>query len=234
MILVLDIDGTLANTDHRAYLVECEKPDWDAFFSSDMVEKDSPFPEAQKVLQEMTKLFDDVYFISGRRETLRETTKDWLKKHYDFDVEDDHLFLRDDHTPPSKFKKSIVENKLKDHKDLVFIDDEEGNLEIFQDSGKILKAPECWIELGEKTMEKNSMQHLHAAIKLISDAFAGPYQPSERNPDSFVHACPFCGIESEEFAAGAKKCPRCGADISVPSADFTINNAPNEEFLTRL
>ena len=155
MILVLDIDATLANLDHRLHVIEKDDPteeDWQEFESVENVEKDSPYLEAQVWLKEKWDFFDDVYFMTGRWENLRETTKTWLLENYDIEFEegeDDHLIMRenDDTRASNEFKAEAILPLLADLPEdskLLFIDDRDDNLEMFTKHGLTLKAPECW------------------------------------------------------------------------------------------
>jgi len=73
---------------------------------------------------------------------------------------------------------------------------------------------------------------LKKALNILSDVMAGPPAPVEKNPDSFNHACWMCGWDTEDIIEGsqqgARKCPRCGANLDQP---FAINTAPDELML---
>ena len=68
MDVIWDIDGTLANNDHRAHLVEQEKPDWDAFLSEEVVSRDEAIPATWHLLTMMVRQPDRIIFITGRPE----------------------------------------------------------------------------------------------------------------------------------------------------------------------
>lgn len=82
MDIIFDIDGTVANLDHRLHLVKNDKPDWEKFHQ--LVGDDS-------VIEQMKAMYDilthdafpahRVLFASGRSETCRGDTEDWLERH---------------------------------------------------------------------------------------------------------------------------------------------------------
>ena len=155
MILVLDIDGTIADTSHRDYLIDKENPteeDWAEFDKSENVEKDTPFLDAQLFITNYWDFFEDIYFLTGRMEHLRETTREWLLEHYGIEIaqgEEDHLLMRgnDDLRPGAEFKREEVErlsSGLPEGISLLFVDDQVDNLEVFKEFGLTFLAPGCW------------------------------------------------------------------------------------------
>lgn len=89
MDVIFDIDGTLADATHRLPLIKDPalwvgtppKPDWETFLADDNVAKDAPIPETFQLLETMLSLSGDyrVIFITGRNETTREMTYNWLR-----------------------------------------------------------------------------------------------------------------------------------------------------------
>lgn len=108
LICVWDVDGTLANHNHRASLLQkrCDiclhepvstehsapcptcgstestptQASWDAFLNPDLMAEDLPIIEALEVLQRLRELGAEIHFITGRRRReTGEVTEDWLK-----------------------------------------------------------------------------------------------------------------------------------------------------------
>lgn len=83
-IIVVDIDGTIANSEHRLHHIKKDRPDWAAFQDPKEMAKDKP-------IQEVIDLIDTLYwaeapdyrlvFCTGRSELCREATKRWVDKH---------------------------------------------------------------------------------------------------------------------------------------------------------
>lgn len=77
MYVVFDLDGTLANLDHRLHLQIAK--DWRGFFAA--VSKDEPIPHAISVLQAMHAAGHRIEVWSGRSDECREATEKWLRYH---------------------------------------------------------------------------------------------------------------------------------------------------------
>ncbi len=107
-IVLCDIDGTVANNDHRQHFLEGKK-DWDGFFSE--LVNDLPIQIIiDKVNQEQTN-GKSIVFITGRPERYRYSTTLWLKEYFDFEFQ---LLMRKDNDQRHKIqiKKEIFENNF--------------------------------------------------------------------------------------------------------------------------
>ena len=89
-IVICDIDGTVANNDHRQHLLKGFKT-WDLFFNA--LDKDVPIKEEIDNVSELNKKGKKIVFITGRPERYREKTISWLKKYFDFEIT---IFMRKD------------------------------------------------------------------------------------------------------------------------------------------
>lgn len=86
MDFIFDIDGTLANAEHRLHLIQQTsswkgsplKPDWDTFLSDEMIAKDVPIEPMFCVLDGLIRAKHEVIFITGRPEAQRQTTIKWI------------------------------------------------------------------------------------------------------------------------------------------------------------
>jgi phosphoglycolate phosphatase-like HAD superfamily hydrolase len=76
--VIFDIDGTLANGDHRLHLILQEPKQWDAYF--DLCHDDKPIPHMIRVLRALDRELVTV-FVSGRAERCRQQTTQWLSQH---------------------------------------------------------------------------------------------------------------------------------------------------------
>ena len=154
MILVLDIDGTLADLSHREFLVaDKAHADWDTFFSEDLLYKDAVIKNALEGYAAFYDVAAKVYVITGRPERTQLRTAEWLIEQ-GFDIArllDNMIFRPDDLTMSSReFKRTVLESVIipenPDGK-YVFIDDDLRNLDMFAEYGLALKAPEIWQEV---------------------------------------------------------------------------------------
>jgi hypothetical protein len=146
-VLILDLDGTLANLDHRSHLVEQDEPDWDAFFAPELIAEDKPIPEAQEALSSVDE-FDDLIFLTGRPEKARQVTEDWLDEYFGFQPDDYVLFMRadDDVRPSVEYKEEVIVDLLEGlpETDVILVDDEEDNLAMMTEYGEALNPEEAW------------------------------------------------------------------------------------------
>lgn len=83
MFVVFDLDGTLANCEHRLHHIKGdEKPtpeQWDAFFAA--CDGDEPILPAISVLVALHKIGHDVAIWSARSDQARTETSKWLHWH---------------------------------------------------------------------------------------------------------------------------------------------------------
>lgn len=109
-IVIMDIDGTLANADHRVHLIrghegDVEKaPDWPAFLAAAI--NDPPNPEIVTLSNAMAE-HALIFVVTGRNENTRDSTIAWLEKHR---IHFDRLYMRgeNDRRPDTAVKADIL------------------------------------------------------------------------------------------------------------------------------
>ena len=135
LVAVFDIDGTLANHNHRAAILQkrCSvclhepvpvghhvpcptcgstistptQESWDAFLDPDLMSQDPVIIQGLEVLQKLRALGAEIHYITGRTRALTgEVTADWLKFKCGR-TEDELLFMREagDLEPASGYKE---------------------------------------------------------------------------------------------------------------------------------
>jgi len=77
MFVVFDLDGTLADVEHRRHLVRGAKPDWRSFYRSCVT--DAPKPEVIGALKAHQAAGHRVEIWSGRSDEVKLETHDWLE-----------------------------------------------------------------------------------------------------------------------------------------------------------
>lgn len=124
LVAVFDIDGTLANHNHRAAILQkrcdvclhepvpvghhvpcptCGSTDstptqesWDAFLDSDLMAHDPVIQQGVEVLERLRALGAEIHFITGRQRTHSgEVTENWLLFNCKRNVETEHLMMRE-------------------------------------------------------------------------------------------------------------------------------------------
>lgn len=79
---VFDIDGTLANGDHRLHHIvrtDGQPKDWDAYF--DACGGDAPHEHIIELASDLRDSGAVIVYVSGRNERCREATEKWLDSH---------------------------------------------------------------------------------------------------------------------------------------------------------
>lgn len=81
MFVVFDLDGTLANTDHRAHFLQRQgsKKDWRSFYAA--CDLDEPHSHIIEVFQALVAAGHKVEIWSGRSDEVRDKTEAWLHNH---------------------------------------------------------------------------------------------------------------------------------------------------------
>ena len=96
--IIVDMDGTLANCDHRTHLVKAKK--WDEFYAA--CEDDQINQWCRMVMDSLGFYYDvEVVIVTGRPEKYREKTVKWLAS---FSIYPDALLMRKD----GDFRKDAV------------------------------------------------------------------------------------------------------------------------------
>lgn len=88
-VIVFDIDGTLANIEHRRQYVASKPKNWKAFTAG--IPNDTPNEEIVFLAKTFYELGNEVILCSGRGEESRDAT---VKQMEDFGVRFDKLFMR--------------------------------------------------------------------------------------------------------------------------------------------
>lgn len=81
MDIILDIDGTISNCSHRRHFVEQSPQNWEAFRNPDLVMQDKLIKPVYDVLSGLDrKRRLSLLVVSGRKESDRKITENWLMK----------------------------------------------------------------------------------------------------------------------------------------------------------
>ena len=108
-IIIVDIDGTLADVEHRVSHVQKTPPDWESF--NQLMPKDSLNSWCKELILSQRERGHGIMLLTGRNEKQRDATQQWLK---DNQVPYDHLFMRaaDDTRSDAVVKKEIYRKEL--------------------------------------------------------------------------------------------------------------------------
>lgn len=141
--IVVDIDGTLANLDHRLRLIEGTKKLWEDFYNE--CSYDVPYPEIVNLVNLLIKSNNyDIVFCTGRPEYVREKTIEWLTVHLDIDEYNIELLMRSskDWREDTIVKPKLLENEgLTPDKVEFILDDRDSVVKKFRELGyKVLQV----------------------------------------------------------------------------------------------
>jgi len=117
--VIFDLDGTLADIDHRRHLVMQEPKNWDEFYARCV--NDTPNLPVVEMFQRLAEGGYIMIVCSGRREEVRKETYQWLRK---YGIKPDLLIMRpyEDHTPDDELKGKWVE--MLNKKDILCVFDD--------------------------------------------------------------------------------------------------------------
>lgn len=75
-LYIFDLDGTLANIEHRLYFIENGRNDWRSFYRA--CGSDEPIPAAITTLQCLQRSRAEIWIWTGRSDEVRRDTEEWL------------------------------------------------------------------------------------------------------------------------------------------------------------
>ena len=102
-IIICDIDGTIADLNHRLHFIKNEDgtkkrgaaADWKSFHAG--CADDAPITDVIEIVKSLA-VGRNVFFVSGRNATARAETEQWIKKYFNFKWADGcNLFMRKGH-----------------------------------------------------------------------------------------------------------------------------------------
>lgn len=119
MIVIFDLDGTLANIDHRTHFVRDGKRDWKSFFATCV--DDLPVPHVVESLHAHLAAGHKVRIWSGRSDIVRAETEKWLNEATIDPSLLEHMRADGDSTPDVDLKRYWL-NQAETRPDLVYDD----------------------------------------------------------------------------------------------------------------
>jgi len=111
-VIVFDIDGTLANVEHRRPYIASRPKNWPAWNAG--IPRDTPHEEIVFLAKTFNAGGHTVLLCSGRSDDLAKVT---IQQMADFDVEYKGLYMREagDHRPDSTVKVELLNRIRKDY-----------------------------------------------------------------------------------------------------------------------
>lgn len=140
-LYIFDLDGTLADIEHRKYLLDQKDNPlrWREFYA--LCGGDEPKLDVINTMERLKQSGADIYFFSGRSDEVRGLTVDWLTSNTSFTPEELETVLcmreNGDCTPDDDLKRSWYNNML--------VVDRDRLVAVFDDRDRIVKM---WREEG--------------------------------------------------------------------------------------
>jgi phosphoserine phosphatase len=78
-LYIFDLDGTLANAEHRIHHIDGDKKDWPAFFAACV--DDSPIAAGIATMMALQRGGAECWIWTGRSDVVRKETNAWLARH---------------------------------------------------------------------------------------------------------------------------------------------------------
>lgn len=124
MLVAFDLDGTLANINHRLEHVKNKPKCWEKF--NEGIKDDLPYIPVVEALKSLRAAGNDIIYMSARQESCRAETEKWLVKN-GISAENPQLYMRDDkdYREDSLVKEEMLEKVRLDFgkwPDMVFDD----------------------------------------------------------------------------------------------------------------
>ena len=119
--IIVDLDGTLCDVEHRVHHVRSKPKNWSAF--NQAMDQDQPYFWCLELIAAMKARDYKIYFVTGRDENFREMTEAWLARHH---VEYDQLYMRAamDFREDSEVKEEIYLAKIELVAQILFVVDD--------------------------------------------------------------------------------------------------------------
>jgi len=137
-IIICDIDGTIADCEHRRHYITNKPKDHDAFYAG--VRDDKPIG---KVIRVLMFLLDDergynkVVFVTGRPERTRKDTEWWLAEYLHLHPIHYQMFMRKDRDYRQDYmvKQDILDKHIDKSKVWVVLDDRDQVVQMWRRNG---------------------------------------------------------------------------------------------------
>lgn len=129
---LIDIDGTIANGDHRLHHIQKEPKAWDDYFMA--CAADSRINHMFLVVKSLS-IYCKIVYVTGRSDLIRQQTIDWLEQH-GFPCDGLYMRKQGDHTNDDVLKIQLLEQVRADgYEPVMAFDDRNRVVKAWRDAG---------------------------------------------------------------------------------------------------
>jgi predicted kinase len=143
--IIFDIDGTLANLNHRRHFVANKNKDWNSFFAG--INEDKPIEQTLAIFKQFQSWEDGetpykILIVSGRPDNYQDETTNWLNSYFCWVGEkfsDAKLYMRKagDYRPDYIIKEEILKEIQKEYEVFFVVDDRQSVVDMWRKNGLI-------------------------------------------------------------------------------------------------
>lgn len=138
--IIVDLDGTLCNCEHRVHYVQSNPKNWPAFYAG--IKHDKVNQDIYQVVGALAFNANRIILCSGRDSEHREATISWLNNYVFFPWEKLYMRKERDYRPDSIVKLELLEEMRKDgFSPTLAIDDRQQVVDAFRGAG--LRVLQC-------------------------------------------------------------------------------------------
>lgn len=123
--IIVDLDGTLCDVDHRVEFVRKVPIDWKEF--NDRMSLDKINHWCEELIKAMQAKNYQIHFVTGRGEDYRQLTEEWLNRHH---IKYDSLLMRprNDMREDAEIKEELYTNHIKGKVQILFVVDDRASV----------------------------------------------------------------------------------------------------------
>jgi hypothetical protein len=129
-LVLVDMDGTLADVTHRLHHVRGRKKNWKRFFGE--MQHDPPNPVIAEWVRNLVPEYE-VWIVSGRPDDYKDVTIDWLRRHH-IPFSEIRMRRGGDFRPDHIVKKEILDS-IGEERVAFVIDDRNSVCDMWRSSG---------------------------------------------------------------------------------------------------
>ncbi len=131
-IVIFDLDGTLANINHRLHFINQNTKDWNSF-SKDCI-ADTPKQAVIQTAKALHQSGHPIWILSGRSASVERETRAWLKQ---YDIPYNKLLMRpvDNSTPDHELKRHWIGEYHLKSRTLCAYDDRQRVVDMWREEG---------------------------------------------------------------------------------------------------